>query len=214
MKAVTAALQQNYYFNQTNVPFLVLGSFDVLEKGFTGPLTQLLAQRSREKRNVIIGLLDRSNYRTGNNRQVTWLFGSAIVMPHVAGHENGEIARDCCGHGQCQLPAKRSGFVFMGDTRRYDGGARGAARDIMRHLPVNTTFQSSLWMRVDEAELLPRFDERGTLVANPSYIERWVAAMRESAEAMRTGRLCWAPRGDVETTRRIFDAVAVGCVPM
>eukprot|EP00966_Prymnesium_polylepis_P223527 5171825-Prymnesium_polylepis.1 len=213
MAAVAESLLREAYFRSTAMPFLFIGSFDLLEDGFTAQLLSVLS--TRKAKNVIIALLDRSNRGLGANKVHPTLFKNAIAMPHVAGHENGQLARDCCAKpDSCRPVANRSGFVFMGDTSRFDGGARGAMRDIMRYLPVATTFNSSGWMRVDEATLLPTFDEHGMLEANPTYATRWVEAMKLSAESMSSGRLCWAPRGDVQTSRRMFDAIAAGCVAM
>ena len=87
----------------------------------------------------------------------------------------------------------RSGVMFHGDARRYDGGSRGFVRDVLAHT-ASSDFMSSHRIRHNVTALSAQY-----LV---------------TARTMLSTSMCLAPRGDTPTSRRLFEALAAGCVPI
>ena len=70
---------------------------------------------------------------------------------------------------------------------------RGAVRDILSLVNVSD-MRSSFGVRYNASGLRPLFDA--------------------TEEAMRHGSMCFVPSGDTPTSRRLFEAMATGCVPI
>ena len=80
-------------------------------------------------------------------------------------------------------------IVFHGDLRGYSTSVR------------------RVFARRSEVRPNVRFKETGTLRMTPTIV-------REYADTMLRSTFCFVPRGDTPTTRRLFDAILAGCVPV
>ena len=119
--------------------------------------------------------------------------------------------------------AQRSGFLFHGDTGRFDQGIRGAMRDMIPHLAAPTSFASRVLHRgVNATEnatehssktKVPRRGRGGQLVMSSLHAAFREVSMHTSQEMLRTS-MCFVPQGDTMSSRRMFDALASGCLPI
>lgn len=159
-------------------------------------------------------------------------------MPHVASPELAAVARGNCGRCQscagnattvhrpreahlynCRnlllpLDKERDGFVFHGDNGRYDGGSRGAIRDIGAALRSRVDFRAK---RLHRNNKLTGLGPNSVLPPAPGVASAMHAAHRRVAlvtmQSLLNASICFVPQGDIMTTRRLFDALAAGCVP-
>jgi len=117
----------------------------------------------------------------------------------------------------------RAGALFHGDFERFDFGARASMRTVAESLEmvhgVHHSFSSRTDMNrgVQSSKLPAVATENGYLLpagipAKAQVIE--AAAADATARAMLNASFCYAPQGDIMTSRRLFDAMAAGCVPV
>ena len=100
----------------------------------------------------------------------------------------------------------RVGFVFHGDHGRFDFGARGAVRDISQHLRAPHDFKG--------LRLMFHGGAQNTTVTRAAAHAAHRSTSRHTTRSMLDAALCFVPRGDTDTSRRLFDALATGCVPV
>ena len=100
----------------------------------------------------------------------------------------------------------RAGFVFHGDHGRYDFGARGAVRDISQHLRAPHDFKG--------LRLMIHGGAQNKTVTRAAAHAAHRSTSRHTTRTMLDAALCFVPRGDTDTSRRLFDALATGCVPV
>ncbi|CAB1121524.1 unnamed protein product [Ectocarpus sp. CCAP 1310/34] len=55
---------------------------------------------------------------------------------------------------------------------------------------------------------------KGSVVILDNLPSRWGMNSTQYAEHMARSRFCFSPRGDTESSRRLFDAIAAGCTPI
>lgn len=85
---------------------------------------------------------------------------------------------------------KKSGVLFIGDTR--GDKVREAIGRISEHNDVTVSYTS----------------------LNPKVAERERSTVKSYASQMMHTRFCLCPRGDSPTSRRLFDAIVAGCLPI
>ena len=111
---------------------------------------------------------------------------------------------------QVTAPSSRHGFMFHGDMGRFDFGARAAVRDIAPHLIAPTSFSDARLTRAKELQQASSDDLNATRVQYDWYR----TSSRGSSKVMLASSMCFAPQGDTMTSRRLFDSLAGGCVPV
>lgn len=172
---------------------------------------------------TVIATVDRSAYRAMSKGSEWYkLYTQALELPHVATPELAQRASTCrqqpakCDDGSEQ-PA-RSGYMFHGDMNRFDMGVRGAMRSIMEHLKANVSLQPRMlsrgWAAKGGDGMPESVDERtGAAIISESH-RRFRNFSLATSAAMLRASMCFAPQGDIITTRRLFDTVAAACVPV
>ena len=115
--------------------------------------------------------------------------------------------------GQMTAPSSRHGFMFHGDMGRFDFGARAAVRDIAPHLIAPTSFSAARLTRAPELQQV-RESSSDVLNATRGQYDWYRTSSRGSSKAMLASSMCFAPQGDTMTSRRLFDSLAGGCVPV
>ena len=83
-------------------------------------------------------------------------------------------------------------------------GARSAVYAFAEHLRASSDFQGLRLMLSGGADSKPREEAH----ANHRRTSR------HTTRSMLRASMCFAPQGDTDTSRRLFDALATGCVPV
>lgn len=234
LNALQRYLEGDRWWRTPGTPFVLLTTGILITNDLSSKLIAELRQRNEKVGPVLLGGVDRSG---GHSRDVSTqqLVKRMVILPHVATPECAWHASVCrsshaprvrtsttastaegspvsaaaaaASYG-CRLePAspkgsRRVGLLFHGDTGRFDNGARGAVRDIGPHLRSPHSFQGLRLM--NKGSTTNRHDAHA--------IHRIVS--RHTTRAMLDANLCFAPQGDTDTSRRLFDAIATGCVPV
>ena len=152
-----------------------------------GRAQKVLAERS----NTHMLSLDRGFAEHRYNRMMSHLFAKSVTVPYLARQELLEHA--CAAAARGPDLRNRSGFMFHGDTGRYDGGVRAAVRDLLSFIP-NSNFSSSYDVRHNDLQL----ERRHQL----------------TLKVMLQSRFCLVPRGDDLSSARLFEVMAAGCLPI
>ena len=210
MASLRQCLKVDPWFATRRVPFLLLSPGNDLLGLLGRALVATLRDRNRRLGPVIAAGNDRSAPSGAGFAKE--LLRRMLVLPYAASPESSLHAR-LCESGRLPLrwsrPAVtqhpcalvgRHGVIFHGDHGRHDWGTRGAVRDISTHLAMPHMF---VGLRLLKA------------VGNHSSshaVHRQIS-QRTTLAMLRTA-LCWVPRGDTDTSRRLFDALALGCVPI
>jgi hypothetical protein len=118
------------------------------------------------------------------NRGFSLLYKKVLIAPYL-------IRREVFTYGHEYNRNITS--MFHGDTGRYDGGRRGAVRDILKYVP--------------HSEYRSTFKIRGNTTALQD-------AYRQTVYSMKRSQTCLCPSGDTPTTRRLYESLASGCVPI
>jgi hypothetical protein len=224
-------LEGDRWWRTPGTPFVLLTTGILITNDLTNKLLALLRQRNEKVGPVILGGVDRSG---GHSRDSSTqpLVKRMVVLPHVASPECAWHASVCRSSPRahaskasaaddstasaaaaaasrgCRLeptsahPSRRVGLLFHGDTGRYDNGARGAVRDIGPRLRSPHSFQGLRLMLTGSAT--SRHDAHAA--------HRLIS--KHTTHAMLDANMCFAPQGDTDTSRRLFDAIATGCVPV
>ena len=141
-----------------------------------------------------------------NSPAIDWASAVGCRVPSAAGKGEGEAARLANVVGQQWRPNtifKRDGFIFHGDNGRYDFGARGAVRNMAAHLRTPHSFVGLRLMNTAEAS-------KSRSAAHSAH--RTIS--QHTTSAMLNASICFVPQGDTDTSRRLFDALSTGCVPV
>ena len=155
---------------------------------------QRLAWLLQKRANVRLATCDPQFGEISANAPYASLYRRPLLVPYLVRPSVSRYAREACMAADAFAPQEsRSSIVFHGDTGRYDGGARGAVRDIMSFLD-SSDMSSSYPIRHNSTALRLQF--------------------ARTERAMRHGAMCFVPMGDTLTSPRLFEAVASGCVPI
>ena len=196
-----------------NVPFVLISSGIDIGSDLPETLIKELDRRNSRRGPVILAGVDRSGPHAAHSLPAQRnLLKRMVVLPHVASpeatrqaHTSRSRSLSGGGGGGRSLSAQaRHGFFFAGDHGRFDQGARGAVRDYKVHLRAPHLFQPLRLMLSGGA---PNTSRQEAHRAHRSISQATTRSMLQS-------RLCFAPQGDTDTSRRLFDALAVGCVPV
>lgn len=196
-------LETNKWWRK-QVPFALITSGVPLHASLDGPTLRHLHRRNRRLGPVVLAGLDRSTiYPPRLGPYILPLLRRMVVLPYVASPEastHAKFAAEAIAMGHTQ--EQRAGLLFHGDTGRADGGARGAVRDISARLtaPVNFRGLRLMSLRANASQEAARAAHR--------------AVSQQTTQAMLRSSMCFVPRGDTETSRRLFDSLATGCVPV
>ena len=191
---------------------------------------------------VSLGIFDRSSaFSGGTNLRYLTLWNQSVVLPHIASPLLAKHARRTLNPAKAfwsvasPLRARlrrmahsetRRGFVFHGDFGRFDAGARDAMRNLASYLRNPHTFVARGDMNRDTANSgvavdqnasslskLPSIGPHGEGVPSSAHLLEQKAATNTST-SMLGASLCFAPQGDIMSSRRLFDALAAGCAPV
>ena len=150
-------------------------------------LGDTLAQLLLERGNVLLCVQDFGFGDVRGSQLYSDLIGAGVLVPYLASASCSDDRRA----GTLQSSG-RSGYAFHGNTHRADGGVRGALRNIRAMMRTNVSWRSA----------------GGVSLASSG------TAIGRTLDAMRAARLCFVPSGDTSNSRRLFDALAVGCIPV
>jgi len=214
MQALLGALLANPLWSDRRAKWLFIQPHYDLRGTVGRKLAEALVQRNAQIGPVILATVDRDGAHIGSQMPYFDLYRRAVMVPHVATPELARTARLCLP-GSCPADASRRGYLFHGDLSRFDGGVRGAMRHIIDHLRHPASLQAKILSRGTATDTNPEPGAGGTGRFEPTA--RHVAFRETSAatsRAMGESALCFSPQGDMMTTRRLFDALASGCVPV
>ena len=114
--------------------------------------------------------------------------------PHSLAYDDGGG-----GHGRA-LHSARSGLMFHGGLGRYDHGLRDTMLELLERVRLAGN------VRVDtQTGEMTRGSNRSGYNQN-SYAR--------TARSYRAASMCMVPAGDVPSSRRLFDVMSAGCVPV
>lgn len=126
-----------------------------------------------------------------------------VVIPYRAHYLASESA--FAPDGSPQSKPKREGVMFHGGLRRADGGIR-PGREELAQLARETRLPFSLGnSTIGHVHTIANYSSDARHANNVQH---------KTMSAMRTALLCLVPAGDTITSRRLFDALACGCVPV
>ena len=215
MERVAAALAALPHFQRRNgSDFVLINSHFAPMRDVLGtPLYALL------RPSAVLATVDRAfgKYKNGiNNTEWTGAWNHwtrSIVIPYRATGASDALVDSLTS--QRPLASDRYRVFFAGNFERtHDGAQRNVMLRMVDALPPDEV--SVTHARFD---LLADLPSNGSLApaggrpAAPSYLpyERMV---RATAEALLNSTFCFVPAGDSATSRRLFDALAFGCVPI
>ena len=195
MAEVALEVQANPFFQQ-DAPFLVIMGFFFPELAFGNALLKTLQQG-----NVILATTDQ-----GYTANIALSERSVVVLYRAS------AAAEAIAFRQASKTERHFDFTFHGDFSRNDGGIRAHLRKVLLHLAKDARYRISLsskklggkresagnWPPSDAADVK---DELGHLV-------------NSSMNTYANSTFCLVPSGDTLTSRRLFEALAAGCVPL
>ena len=195
MSRLADALRSNTHLRQGR-PFLFIFGHPSFDKILGLPLVRALG-----KRNVILATTDPTFSRIVSQ---SFSFSPAfkrvvergIAVPLLA-HS---LAHETSAHAV--LERRRAGFMFHGGLGRFDFGLRNKTIAIMgavRQKGIPVDIQIGEMTRGNQNGLASSFNN---------------ARYARSASSFLRASLCMVPSGDVVTSRRLFDALEAGCVPV
>ena len=138
-----------------------------------------------------------------------------LLKPYDESTPRPPLLKDCDA-GPRAIRQPRQGFLFHGDTGRFDFGARASIRDVAPHLAAPTSLSTKRLSRgTSDIKLstTPSVGEDHVLLASPGQVHFKEISRNTSKEMLRTS-MCFAPQGDFMSSRRLFDNLAAGCVPV
>ena len=95
-------------------------------------------------------------------------------------------------------------IFFRGNTQRDDNGLRATMLDTVDRLRPSR--------RVDVRSVM--LTGQGVHWDDAAYVHAAAAVANSTAVKMRNAELCLCPAGDTSSSRRLYDALAAGCVPV
>jgi hypothetical protein len=197
--------------------WLVIHPYYNLNEVLGKTLAQMMHDRNARVGPVILATIDRSATHIQGQIQYFDLFRRAIVIPYVATPELAQRAGRCAAElAKCDSGGRvhRQGWMFHGDMDRADQGVRGAMRNLMKRLRQPTSLRARVLSRGTvhdaEPELRAGSNDWEASVSHKEF--RKISAA--TSDTMLNSSLCFSPSGDTTTSRRLFDAVASGCVPV
>ena len=124
------------------------------------------------------------------------------------GSSSGGVTDGKGGGSSIDNGSKRSGFLFHGDTHRFDYGVRAAMRDMTPYLAAPTSYSSRMLSRgtIGQDPVLGR---GGVLMPSAGQLA-YRQTSRNTSAAMLRASVCFAPQGDIMSSRRLYDALAAG----
>lgn len=147
----------------------------------------------RKDKPVLFATADRDYHQTDDkeSKGIMPEMWKLINIPYKA-----HFMTEAAALGGADLAAPRDvSFTFHGKTDRRSGG-----RDRPQLLKI--------------AELVPHTSVRDTDFKDFSSPADFEAASQETAETYLRSAFCFVPAGDTPTSRRLFDSIAAGCVPI
>ena len=207
MAAVTARVRQLRRVLPQDATLLVIMTFFYPQPVF-GP--SLLAEL--EAANTILATTD-PDFAAHST-----LFERAVVVPYRAmGRlETGAFR----ARGVAPWESRRLAYTLHADMSRADRGLRVVVRDALARFRVASGAEVSVRsvpltksadrLRSSQA----RQAARRRVGVNAQFDTIIEAALAATSTAMRNSMFCIAPAGDTLTSRRLFDALAAGCIPL
>ena len=123
-----------------------------------------------------------------------------VTLPHYA-HSLAHLRAPAGRQGMRRGMRARTGLMFHGGLGRYDHGLRPAMLQVMesmrlRHADVGVDVKT------------------GEMTRGKNRSDYNVNSYEHSAQSYLDASMCLVPSGDVPSSRRLFDAMAAGCVPV
>lgn len=236
-------IRQRQRTSRTELKLLLLLPGDALWNSLPHSLLHMLLSMHKETRRVggslskaytvVLGVQDRSFVRIQKQLMRPWatLFNQSVVLPYIATPLLAQHAHTCAStrgaHAQYKEATTlrchnaRSGFMFHGSNTRFDFGARAASIHMSQFLNASMSLQAH---NLGDSTLatngsaingttLPTLSMDGSGIESPAHAKEQ-QVNTASATAMTTTSICFVPGGDTVTSRRLFDALAAGCVPV
>ena len=122
--------------------------------------------------------------------------------------------RDRDGQAAASVSQHRHGFMFHGDMGRFDYGARASVRDIAPHLSAPTSFSDARLTRDSRVPQLEQLGRESSSNTTRGQYDWYRTKSKASSKVTLASSMCFAPQGDTMTSRRLFDSLAGGCVPV
>ena len=119
-----------------------------------------------------------------------------VINCSSGANRSGGDVRKCGGGGG--VHGARSGLMFHGGLGRYDSGLRDTMLLLLRKV------RGSVPVDTQTGEM--------TRGSNRSAYSR--DSYARTARSYRAASMCMVPAGDVPSSRRLFDAMSAGCVPV
>lgn len=242
MHDVAKRLGRNRYWKNHTSPWLILQPFYVMDGPLGKTLGDSIRQRGA--RTIVATVDRSAYKLQGQGKRYMDVFMRALELPHVATPELAAWAQACapsqlgtsaapgsetpnllesCDSGRprdgrdsnvkaASLSRRREGFLFHGDMGRFDFGARTAMRDISTHLMANMSLASRTLSR-GTGRATPIIGAGGVLEVAPAQTA-FREVSRSTSAAMLRSAVCMAPQGDIMSSRRLYDSLAAGCVPV
>lgn len=180
MGEIAAALPSLREWRDHDNKFLLFAPGESHVRLLGGPLCEALSRRPN------VTLVDIDPWMGGLrwNQRFAPLYKKVLVAPYFVRQQL--FTRDQ-GH------ERNITSMFHGDTGRYDGGKRGAVRDILKHVP-RSEYRSTYGIRKNITALR--------------------SAYQQTLYSMKRSQTCMCPSGDTPTSRRLYESLASGCVPI
>ena len=140
----------------------------------------------------------------GTDRRATSSASASAAVTSSSTSSTSSSAAPGSLHAADAASSSRHGFLFHGHNGRFDNGARAAVRDIGSNLRAGYDFQMLRLQTVGGAD--------NSSYAATHRVHRLVS--QHTTRRMLNASMCFAPQGDSDSSRRLFDALATGCVPI
>jgi hypothetical protein len=199
MKAATVKLEKLVKGLSSEVKrvYVIVSSYWASVECLTDPLVSLMESPVGKRR-----ILFASSDLTWAQRNCN-LYANFVTIPYVASYRMDDAARES-GAASCAASARDIDFFFAGTFQRCgghcdsnEGGLRGNVIRAMR-----SESNRSLIIDLLDVDLM---------------YAQGADAQRESelyAQRMLRSRFCLVAAGDTKTSRRLFEALAAGCIPV
>ena len=135
-----------------------------------------------------------------------------VTIPYLAHH----YAREA-SPGAGPPTSSRSGIMFHGGVSRRDFGLRPAVLELLRKMDSRKTDSRRTGNGADSASRIRvdlRVGEMSRGNQSALHLAFDLPTYAASGHAYKAASMCIVPAGDTPSSRRLFDSLAAGCVPV
>ena len=195
-------------------PVLLIAPGILLRDMLGGKLEAALATVWRpgprqQEQHVVLASCDPGFVDIGTNlrSEARYLLGSALTLPHYP-HGHARLGPP----EAAEATADRTGVLFHGGTGRHDQGVRARMLTALHALATDNATPVDL--RIAEMSRGVSLPASGKETTRGATARAAFDSYRASGHAYRNRAICMAPQGDNLSSRRLFDALSAGCVPV